>query len=146
MSRMLLQADLSKPSADTAAVSLGPVDLGALQSLYEAEPPAFFLPKQVKDGVYFGVRQSGDLVAVAGTHVVSVNGSVGAIGNVYTRPDCRGRGLAAEVTGAVASELRRRGIATIVLNVADSNGVARRVYERLGFAEYCVFHEGLARR
>jgi predicted GNAT family acetyltransferase len=33
-----------------------------------------------------------------------------------------------------------------VLNVADSNGVARRVYERLGFAEYCVFHEGLARR
>ena len=76
----------------------------------------------------------------------TARGSVGAIGNVYTRPDCRGRGLAAEVTGAVARELQRRGTATIVLNVADSNGVARRVYERLGFVEYCVFHEGLARR
>jgi len=145
MSRMLLH-DLSRPPSHTPAVPLGPDDLGALRSLYEAEPPAFFLPEQVKDGVYFGVRQSGDLVAVAGTHVVSARGSVGAIGNVYTRPDCRGRGLAAEVTGAVARKLRRRGIATIVLNVADSNDGARRVYKRLGFADYCVFHEGLARR
>ena len=146
MTRMLLQADPPKGWSHVAAVPLGPDDLGALRNLYAEEPPAFFLPEQVKDGVYFGVRQSGDLVAVAGTHVVSARGSVGAIGNVYTRPDCRGRGLAAEVTGAVAGELRRRGIATIVLNVADSNGVARRVYQRLGFVDYCVFHEGLARR
>ena len=146
MSRMLLRADLPIESTHMLAVPLGPDDLGALRSLYEEDPPAFFLPEQVKDGVYFGVRQPGDLVAVAGTHVVSDRGSVGAIGNVYTRPDCRGRGLAAEVTGAVARELRRRGIATIVLNVADSNRAARRVYERLGFVEYCVFDEGLARR
>ena len=146
MSRMLLRGDLSLPSAHALAVPVGPDDLGALRNLYEKDPPAFFLPEHVKDGVYFGVRQSGDLVAVAGTHVVSTRGSVGAIGNVYTRPDCRGRGLAAEVTGAVARELRRRGIATVVLNVAHSNDIARRVYERLGFVEYCVFHEGLARR
>ena len=146
MTRMLLQADPPKGSSQVPAVPLGPDDLGALQNLYADEPPEFYLPEHVKDGVYFGIRQSGDLVAVAGTHVVSARGSVGAIGNVYTRPDCRGRGLAAEVTGAVAGELRRRGIATIVLNVADSNGVARRVYQRLGFVDYCVFHEGLARR
>jgi ribosomal protein S18 acetylase RimI-like enzyme len=146
MSRMVLHGDLPEASSHTTAVPLGPADLGALRNLYEEDPPAFFLPEQVKDGVYFGVRQAGDLVAVAGTHVVSARGSVAAIGNVYTRPDCRGRGLAAEVTGAVARELRRRGIATIVLNVTDSNDVARRVYQRLGFVHYCVFHEGLARR
>jgi predicted GNAT family acetyltransferase len=38
------------------------------------------------------------------------------------------------------------GIDTIVLNVAAANPCARRVYERLGFIEYCVFHEGPARR
>jgi predicted GNAT family acetyltransferase len=146
MSRMVLHADLSMASSSTLAVALGPDDLGALQDLYKKDPPEFFLPEHVKDGVYFGVRQAGDLVAVAGTHVVSARGSVGAIGNVYTRPDCRGRGFAAEVTGAVARELRRRSIATIVLNVAHSNDLARRVYERLGFTEYCAFHEGLARR
>ena len=146
MSRMLLQAGLPVTASNTPAAALGPDDLDALQSLYEKEPPAFFLPQQVTNGVYFGVRESGDLVAVAGTHVVSVTGRVGAIGNVYTRPDCRGRGLAAEVTGAVAGELRRRGITTIVLNVTGSNATARRVYERLGFREYCVFHEGVARR
>lgn len=146
MSRMLLDGDLPDPSSATSVVPLGPDDLGALRSLYEEDPPAFFLPEQVKDGVYFGIRESGHLIAVAGTHVVSAVGSVGAIGNVYTRPDCRGRGFAAEVTGAVARELRRRRIATIVLNVVESNRVARRVYERLGFTEYCVFHEGIARR
>lgn len=146
MSRMLLHADLPVTSSNTLAVALGPDDLGALQRLYEKEPPAFFLPQQVSNGVYFGVRERGDLVAVAGTHVVSEAGSVGAIGNVYTRPDCRGRGLAAGVTAAVARELRLRRITTIVLNVTESNATARRVYERLGFREYCVFHEGLARR
>jgi len=146
MCRMLLHLDRPDTPAHAAAVALGPDDLTSLQTLYADEPPAFFLPTQLKDGVYFGVRESGRLVAVAGTHVVSTSGSVGAIGNVYTRPDCRGRGLAAAVTGAVARELRRRGIATVVLNVVDSNAPARRVYERLGFVEYCVFHEGVARR
>ena len=145
MSRMLLHADLPEASSHTPAVALGPGDLGALQNLYAEEPPAFFLPEQVKDGVYFGVRQSGDLVAVAGTHVVSARGSVGAIGNVYTRPDCRGRGLAAEVTGAVARELRRRGIATIGLNVADWNGQARRVYQRQFVGTQC-FGTGVIKR
>jgi len=38
-------------------------------------------------------------------HVLSRRYRVGVIGNVATRPDCRGRGYAAAVTAAVCREL-----------------------------------------
>ena len=125
---------------------LGPSDLDALRALYAEDPPAFFLPSQLRDGVYFGVREGTALVAVAGTHVVSREASVAALGNVHTRRDRRGRGLAMEVTGAVVRELRRRNTQTSVLNIVATNDVARRVYERVGFREYCVYDEGVATR
>jgi GNAT superfamily N-acetyltransferase len=146
MSRMVLRGSPPVSARGNAAIRLGPADLDDVRALYANEPPAFFLPEQLEHGVYFGIRESGALAAIAGTHVVSTTSGTGAIGNVYTRDDCRRRGLAAEVTGAVARELRRMGISTVVLNVAATNASARRVYERLGFAEYCVFHEGPARR
>ncbi|HUR35572.1 MAG TPA: GNAT family N-acetyltransferase [Vicinamibacterales bacterium] len=146
MRRMLLPGDAALPALRHTVVRLGSPDLVALQALYGDEPPAFFLPAQLRDGVYYAVREGSSLIAVAGTHVVSTAGRVGAIGNVYTRRDRRGRGLAASVTAAVARELRRLGIATIVLNVVASNAVARRVYERLGFRDNRIYFEGLAER
>jgi GNAT superfamily N-acetyltransferase len=131
--------------ASGSAIRLSGADLAAVEALYREEPPAFFLPMLLEQGVYFGVRDAGELVAIAGTHVVSARASVAAIGNVYTRVKCRGRGLATLVTRAVTDELRRIGIATIVLNVVASNDAARRIYERLGFEEYCRFYEGLVR-
>jgi predicted GNAT family acetyltransferase len=71
---------------------------------------------------------------------------VGAIGNVYTRRDRRGRGLASFVTGAVTAELLRLGLRTVALNVNQRNAAAIRVYEQLGFTRYCAFYEGVAVR
>ena len=68
-----------------------------------------------------------------------------AVGNVYVRQDARGRGLGGRVTAAVALELRRRGIDTIVLNVNQANGAAIRTYEKLGFIVHGKFVEGFAR-
>ena len=93
-----------------------------------------------------GIREEGRLVAVAGTHLMAPSLGVCAIGNVYTRQDSRGRGLAARVTAAVVGHALRHGARTVVLNVRQSNEGARRVYERLGFREYCEFVEGSARR
>ena len=146
MVRMLLAPERWAPVPSTRTMRLGPNDLEQVQRLYAEEPPAFFLPAQLKDGVYFGVREGADLIAIAGTHVVSVATSVGALGNVYTRRDRRRRGLALEVASAVTSELLRTGIRTIVLNVVATNTTARRVYERIGFGEYCLFYEGAAVR
>jgi hypothetical protein len=44
-----------------------------------------------------------------------------AVGNIFTRPDCRGQGLAQIVTSAVVTSLRAAGIQTIGLNVDSTN-------------------------
>jgi predicted GNAT family acetyltransferase len=98
----------------------------------------------LEDGVYYGVHEDGALVAAAGTHVVARGVGVAALGNIYTRPDRRGRGLATAVTAAVTGHLARLGIATIVLNVRDDNHAAIHVYERLGFRPYCNYFEVMA--
>jgi predicted GNAT family acetyltransferase len=100
----------------------------------------------LEQGVFYGIGEGADLVAVAGTHLVSGPESVGAVGNVYTRRDRRGRGLAGRATSAVTAELIRRGLRTIALNVNQANAAAIEVYERLGYVKYCPFYEGLASR
>lgn len=146
MVRMVLGAGTTLANPAPGVERLDAASLDDLQRLYANERPAFFLPSQLETGVYFGVREAGALVAVAGTHVVSAQYSVGAIGNVHTRPDSRGRGLAGQVTSAVAHELRRMGASTIVLNIVEENAVARRVYERIGFRECYSYFEGVATR
>jgi ribosomal protein S18 acetylase RimI-like enzyme len=151
MWRMLLDPTRAALAADAGTRRLGPDDVPALQALYadgaaEGTAPDFFYPEMVTRGVFYGFHESGALVAAAGTHLVAASESVAAVGNVYTRRDCRGRGFAGRVTGAVTAELKRLGIRTIALNVAQHNTAAIRVYERLGFARYCPFYEGLAER
>ncbi len=136
MVRMVLDQAGARPPVSGAVSRLGPLDLGSIQALYADEPPAFFLTSMLHDGVYYGIREHEDLIAVAGTHVVARDVSVAALGNIYTRADRRGRGLATATTNAVASGLVRLGISTIVLNVREDNQPAVRVYERLGFKRY----------
>ena len=108
------------------------------------EAPDCFTPEMLRKGVYFGVWEGQSLAAAAGTHLLEPSEGVGAIGNVYTRRDRRGLGLATAVTGAVTAELMRRELSVIVLNVNNGNAAARRVYERLGFRRVCLYHEGIA--
>lgn len=126
---------------------LGARDVAAIERLYAdgestGESPDFFYASMVTDGVFFGVRKGADLIAVAGTHLVSREEGAAAIGNVYVRRDRRGRGLGRAVTAAVIHELA--GIETVGLNVRADNDAAIRVYESLGFARHCEFYEGLA--
>jgi GNAT superfamily N-acetyltransferase len=149
--RMVLPAGGYRPAPVGDGVRLGPDDVPALERLYAdgratGESPHFFLPSMVAEGVFFGTHEGGELTAAAGTHFVLPREDVAAIGNVYTRRDCRGRGLAGALTSAVVNELRRLGIATVILNVHGRNPAAQRVYERLGFVRHCDYYEGLAVR
>jgi ribosomal protein S18 acetylase RimI-like enzyme len=151
MRRMALDPAHFAP-ARSAARRLTPADLPALQTLYADglatnEAPDFFTPDMVTNGVFYGVWEGGALSAAAGTHLFVPQEGVAAIGNVYTRHDRRGRGLAKIVTSAVAAEcLRHAAITTLVLNVSADNLPAQRVYQSLGFRFYMEFYEGTAVR
>lgn len=130
---------------------LGLTDLPAIEALYRhggAYAPDAFHPRQVADGVFYGVRapdsarQQEDLLAVAGTHLIAPNWGVAAVGNVFTHPAWRGRGLARLVTSAVTTELLSRGM-LVVLNVDEGNAAAIHIYESLGFRTHCPYVEGI---
>lgn len=144
MLRMVLPVDDFAAHRSPSVESLGPGDLAAVQALFadgeaSGEEPDFFFADMLRTGVYWGVREGGHLVAVAGTHLCSQTRRAAGVGNVYVRRDRRGSGLGRAVASAVTEDLLRREIETIVLNVEHSNQPARRVYERLGYRLHCEF-------
>ncbi len=151
MWRMTIQPARFQPMPAESVTRLGPADVPALEALFAdgqsiGEAPDFFFPALVAEGIYYGVWEGSGLIAAAGTHLISPALGVGAIGNVYTRRDWRGRGLGRQVTSAMTAELLRLNLPTVALNVKQDNLAAQRVYERLGFRRYCAFYEGIATR
>lgn len=148
MWRMALRPEAFDPSRAQGAQPLTVEDLPEIEALFGTgtDRPDAFDPGQLADHAFFGIRREGQLVSAAGTHVVSVLRGVAAVGNVYTHPAHRGRGLATRTTAAVVQALlHRRSLRTIVLNVARENAAALRCYEKLGFWPFCGYHEGVGR-
>jgi len=148
MLRMWLADAECAAAARTAAVRVDSADAPRLAALYaHGGPftPDAFMPEQVAQGVFFGVEDdAGALVAVGGTHLWDAGERIAAIGNMYTHPAHRGRGLAALVLAAIVRTLLGAGVATIVLNVNQHNPAAQRLYTRFGFVTHCPFIEGVA--
>ena len=124
---------------------LVPSEVGELNRLYQLGFASWLPASAVGDGVYYGIRVNGRLVAAAGTHVVSPSARLAVVGNVLTHAEHRGRGYATAVTGAVTAELLRT-CDHVVLNVRADNPPAIAAYRRLGYAEHVRFEERLARR
>jgi len=122
-----------------------PSDIGELNRLYQLGFASWLPSSSIADGVYFGIRLGGHLVAAAGTHVISRDARLAVVGNVLTHVDYRGRGFATAVTGAVTAELLRTAD-QVVLNVRSDNPPALQAYRRLGYAEHVRFEERLAHR
>ena len=122
-----------------------PVEIGELNRLYQLGFASWLPSSAIAEGVYYGLRVNGRLVAAAGTHVVSPEARLAVVGNVLTHVDFRGRGFATAVTGAVTAELLR-SCDQVVLNVRSDNPPALQAYRRLGYAEYVRFEERLVHR
>ncbi len=122
-----------------------PIDIGELNRLYQLGFASWLPSSAIADGIYYGVRVNGRLVAAAGTHVISQRAKLAVVGNVLTHVDYRGRGFATAVTGAVTAELLRT-CDQVVLNVRSDNPPALQAYRRLGYDEHVRFEERLAHR
>ncbi len=80
------------------------------------------------------------LVAMEGETLVGYVGSQSVLGesdmmNIAVHPDYRRRGFAEDLILALESGLRARGNDWLTLEVRVSNEPARRLYEKLGFAQ-----------
>lgn len=143
MERMFLDTFRAKSGSVEALTSADCLEIEQLYASGDGGGIAF-AEFQLRSGFFRGVRQRGELVAVAGVQVWSRSEGVAAVGNIFTRPDCRGQGRAQTVTSAVVASLREAGIRTIGLNVENSNATAIRVYERIGFHTHFSYFEGTA--
>ncbi|MEX0788995.1 MAG: GNAT family N-acetyltransferase [Anaerolineales bacterium] len=145
MWRMALRRQDFHAEADPRVTRLTPSDLDEMTALFTGHPdsPDSFHSRQLEGGPFFGLREQGELKAVAGVHVVSKPARLAAVGNVFTHPESRGRGMSRAVSSAVVDALFEDGIETIVLNVSMQNDPALRVYRRLGFMPFCGYYEGV---
>jgi GNAT superfamily N-acetyltransferase len=147
MVRMIFRGKINSKS--NSVHRLTELDVPRLIKLY-AERRAgidggvFFDPIMVRRGCYYGVWESGHLVAAAGTHLLNELEGVAGVGNVFCHPSHRGKGMGRAVFTAVVKELSDRGIATIGLNVGPDNEAARGLYQSSGFVDYCIYEEGPA--
>ena len=123
-------------------IRLTPEHADMLEKFYERGGMPGFTRGQLGQGVFYGVFKDGRLIASAGTHLVSRDYNIAAVGNVFTHPEHRGQGYGAAASGAVSAELVKLGIRDIVLNVGQRNTSAVHIYEKTGFQCYCSFFEG----
>lgn len=146
MWRMVLRTEAFPQPLDLAPTRrLSVAEATLLEELMDDHPdrPDSFHVDQLRAGVFYAVEARAGLVAMAGTHILSDEMSVAAIGNVFTAPEHRGRGLGRAVSHSVTHELLERGIETIVLNVAMNNAPALTLYRNLGFLPFCGYYEGV---
>lgn len=144
MVRMAVDRGSFRPVAGPVQ-RLAPVDIVDLNRLYGLGFAGWLPADSIANGVYYGVRIAGRLVAAAGTHVISPEGRIAAVGNVMTHLDFRGRGFAKQTTSAVTQELLRT-CDDVVLNVRADNPPALAAYRALGYRDYCHFEERLIHR
>jgi RimJ/RimL family protein N-acetyltransferase len=145
MVRMWVDKPSFRDAFDPGVERLVPTDAGELNRLYRLGFGSWLPPQAIADGVYYGIRINGRLVAAAGTHVIGRRARIAVVGNVLTQPEFRGRGYAEATTAAVTAQLLEF-CDHVVLNVRSDNPPALNAYRRLGYLEHVRFEERLGHR
>jgi len=145
MVRMWVDRASFVPAFDPGVLRLAPTEAGELNRLYRLGFGSWLPPQAIAEGVYYGIRVNGRLVAAAGTHVIGRRARIAVVGNVLTQPEFRGRRYAQATTSAVTAQLLEF-CDHVVLNVRSDNPPALNAYRRLGYAEHVRFEERLGHR
>ena len=116
--------------AGIAVEPLGASDVPEMIELVAQTRPGPFIARTIELGAYFGVREAGTLIAMAGERMHPAGFT--EISAVCTDPEYRGRGLASSLVRVVAREIRARNEMPF-LNLRMKNEAAHRVYSALGF-------------
>ena len=115
---------------EPAILPLGEADAAEMAALADHAKPGPWGAKTHRYGPFFGIRENGRLLAMAGQRIL-VNG-MAEVSGVSTWEDCRGRGYARTLIGHVMREMVARGERPFLHSYADNAG-AIALYESLGF-------------
>ena len=130
MFKMVWEARIPKAEEALDAVPLGPEHVQQALGLANLTRPGPFGPRTIELGEYFGYFDGPDLVAMAGERMFA--GALREVSGVCTHPKFQGRGLAGRLMLKLVYRQMLRG-ETPFLHVMRDNGVARQLYERMGF-------------
>ena len=130
-------------SDDVELRRLTPADVPAMVELARLTEPGPFGSRTIELGAFFGVMQSGRLLAMAGQRL-RVPGFI-EVSAVCTHPDARGRGYASLLMSRVMEEIVRAGRTPFLHTFADNRN-AIRIYESLGFTLRRSFELAVLRR
>jgi predicted GNAT family acetyltransferase len=115
---------------DIGAARLTAEDVPAMVALATSTKPGPFATRTATLGEFWGIKEHGVLVAMAGERMKHVGFT--EVSGVCTHPSARGRGLARALSMLVAARILERGD-TPYLHAYATNIAAIRLYESLGF-------------
>lgn len=119
-----------EPFEDERIVKLGPADAADMLALAALTEPGPFTLRALDIGRFWGVRDNGRLVAMAGERMAQP-GHV-ELSGVCTHPEARGRGLGRLLSRYVAGRIAHGGDRPY-LHAFASNTAAIRLYASIGF-------------
>ncbi|MEH7114726.1 GNAT family N-acetyltransferase [Neobacillus niacini] len=90
----------------------------------------FFTKSELENCPFLGVKEGENFISVGGYHFY--DSKLVELGNIVTRLDCRGRGLAKHLTSEL-TYLGKKLSPDVYLGVLADNLPAVRVYEGLGY-------------
>jgi len=111
-------------------VALGEDDAAEMAALADHAQPGPWGPTTHRYGPFFGIRENGRLLAMAGQRILLPG--MAEVSGVSTWEDCRGRGYARALIGHVMRDMTMRGEQPFLHSYADNAG-AIALYESLGF-------------
>lgn len=136
LTQMVCDKSLSRKT-DFSIEPLSSTDISDMLALTRLTQPGPFRQRTITLGHYWGIRDSGRLVAMAGERL-QLN-EYTEISAVCTHPEFQGRGYAQALVTEVANQIIQRGSMPF-LHTGVDNHRAIQVYERLGFQQRRLIH------
>lgn len=140
--QMVATAPFGEQSSD-GLLALGDDDAAEMLALALLTEPGPFAARTHRLSQFWGIRENGRLVAMAGERLQVPGFS--EVSGVCTHPDARGRGHAVRLLNFVAAQIEARG-ETPILHSYSANAGALKLYESLGFAARRTFMFRFVRR